>query len=106
MEAKVVSGKAASFLDSQGRPWPVLTETEREQVVARARLKLFELLRYAGVEVTDENWPVLEEGLRLRIAATPDMERRFWWSPEEVIAEVLTSDTLPSEIVFPNEVEN
>ena len=106
MEAKVAGGDVASFLDTQGKPWPVLSAAEREQVVARARLKLFELLRYAGVDVTDENWPVLEEGLRLRIAATPDMERRFWWSPEEVIAEVLTSDTLPSEIVFPNEVRN
>jgi hypothetical protein len=106
MQAKVASRKATSFLDSLGNLWPVLSAAEREQVVARARLKLFELLRYAGVEVTDENWPVLEEGLRLRIAATPDMERRFWWSPEEVIAEVLTSNTLPSEIVFPNEVRN
>jgi hypothetical protein len=72
-------------------PWPVLSEAEREAIVARARIALFEYVRRAGVDLDTVDWSMFETGLQIRINAEPTMQRRFWWEPEQVIAEALTN---------------
>ena len=88
--------------------FPILTEREREAVVARARAKLFELLRLYEVDVSDSDWPMLEEGLQVRINLSPELQRRFWCQPEKAIEELMRTPWKPAELekLFPNEVEN
>ncbi len=72
-------------------PWPVLSEAEREAIVARARIALFEYVRRAGVDLDTVDWSLFETGLQIRINAEPTLQRRFWLEPEQVIAEALTN---------------
>jgi hypothetical protein len=72
-------------------PWPVLSEAEREAIVARARIALFEYVRRSGVDLDTVDWPLFETGLQIRINAELELQRRFWLEPEQVIAEALTN---------------
>ena len=72
-------------------PWPVLSEAERNAIVARARVALFEYVRRAGVDFGAIDWPNFEIGLQIRINSEPTLQRRFWSEPEQVIAEALTN---------------
>jgi hypothetical protein len=69
--------------------WPVLSEAERDAVVSRARVALFEYVRRARVDMDGVNWPALEGGLQVRINVTPELQRRFWSEPEKVIVEAM-----------------
>jgi len=72
-------------------PWPVLSEAEREAIVARARIALFEYVRRSGVDLDTIDWSLFETGLQIRINAELELQRRFWLEPEQVIAEALTN---------------
>jgi len=72
-------------------PWPALSEAERDAIVARARIALFEYVRRAGVDLDTVDWPTFETGLQIRINAEPTLQRRFWSEPEQVVAEALTN---------------
>ena len=88
--------------------WPLLTEREREAIVVRARAKLFDLLNGYDIDVPADQWPLLEFGLQIRINVSPEMQRRFWSQPEEVIEELMRTSWTNEEVakLFPNEVEN
>lgn len=83
---------------------PVLTEREREAIVDRARVELFRLL--PGISESD--WPYLEMGLQIRINLSPELQRRFWSQPEELIEELMQTPWSKEELgkIFPNEAEN
>jgi hypothetical protein len=69
----------------------VLSEDEREAIVARARIALFDYVRRAGVDLDTVDWSLFETGLQIRINAELELQRRFWLEPEQVIAEALTN---------------
>jgi hypothetical protein len=64
---------------------PILSEAERDAVVARARVELFKLVP----NVSEADWPFLEMGIQVRINVTPELQRRFWSEPEKVVVEAL-----------------
>jgi hypothetical protein len=72
-------------------PWPVLSEAEREAIVARARIALFEYVRRSGVDLDTVDWPMFETGLSIRINSEPTLQRRFWLEPEKIVGEALTN---------------
>ena len=100
--------KVISSTPSPSTDIPVLTEREREAVVVRTRAKVFELLNGYDIDVAADQWPLLEFGLQLRINGSPELQRRLWSQPEEVIEELMRTPWTNEEVakLFPNEVEN
>jgi hypothetical protein len=65
--------------------FPVLSDPERDAIVARARVKLFELLP----EISEADWPALEVSLQIRFNLDPELNRLFWTNPERAIVTAL-----------------
>jgi hypothetical protein len=62
-------------------PLPALSESERDAIVARARIELFKLLP----NISESDWPFLEIGLQVRINTDRDLNLLFWTEPERAV---------------------